>query len=264
MTLLLLLSAGLAQVPPGLAPTPQELQAGMADLERQLTRADTVAEALSATQNAYAQRRLTAATASCDDAEGLAVAARTQVFGQAYRDLVQSARAQSQRVQTLSQAPTVTVLAEGVLADDLAALERRLDVHERRLVESIAWQKAQLSSTLQRCKPALSAGDGFDGDRALRVERGRVAVLVLEGGQPYPQGEEITGGVWLVPPSACWAPDDGECEPSQLAPGAVLGPLPAEAPVEEAPPEAAAPPEATPVADEPVYEDLEAPGPVGE
>ncbi|MCB9742189.1 MAG: hypothetical protein H6741_18485 [Alphaproteobacteria bacterium] len=255
MTSLLLLSAALAQAPLGLSPTPQELQAGLADLERHLTRADAVGEALSATQNAYAQRRAAGAPGGCADVEGLGIAARTEVFGAAYRDLLQSARAQSQRVHTMAEAPTVSALAEGVLAEEIATLERRLDGHERRLAESIAWQRSQLSSTLQRCEHPLIGGEGFAGDRELRLDRGRVAVIVLEGGVAWPQGEEITGGVWLVPPEACWAPAEGECAPAPTAPGAALGPAPERPPELELPPTPALPPELEPEID------LEAPPP---
>ncbi|MCB9761613.1 MAG: hypothetical protein H6739_17345 [Alphaproteobacteria bacterium] len=225
MLLLTLTRAALAQDLALLAPTPQELRAGMGTLETRLDHADAVAESLQAVHNAWAQALVALpGRPACDDARLGSLAARSEVFGVAYRDLVQSARVASTRVQRMAAAPTVQAVAEGVLAADLTDLEARLAVHERGYAELAAWQQAELTPYVTRCKPALTAGAGEPGARILQPDPGPVAVLALEGGVPHPTRALIHPSVWLVPPEACWAPIAGTCTPAPVAPGAALGP----------------------------------------
>ncbi|MCB9795286.1 MAG: hypothetical protein H6741_21495 [Alphaproteobacteria bacterium] len=223
-----LLLVTLAQAPLGLAPTPQELQSALAELERRLTWADALGEAVASLHNAYAQGGPPGAKRPCEDARSAALAAAAQPFGEAYRDVLQAARAQHLRVERLLDAPTLAPLVQGQLADEIVELERRLDAQEARHAELAAWHQTSISPMLQRCTPELGASEGAPGDRAVRVDVGPIAVLVLEGGEPYPTGQHVHGLVWLVPPEACWAPVGESCAPAPVAPGAVLGPAAAQ------------------------------------
>ncbi len=163
--------------------------------------------------------------------EHLELGWRIERFGAAWRELGQSVKAASARLEEIRAAPTASPLLDdtwfgslnGLLADSLAI--------QRGFLESSAWQQAFVRPTLARCEVApLESRSGFSA--LLAPVRGAhalpVAVLAVADGRVCP-GELVTdGGVLLLEGGqGCWTSASAcSCVPVQIEPGAVLGPPP--------------------------------------
>ena len=214
-----LLATSLA--PSLLAPGPQELRAQMSTLRRHLEEADAVGRAEARIHNALAQGPLPqGAAALCADDGSRSLLARSRVFGGAYRDLVQTARADAGRLRRLIAEPTLEPILRREQKQQADALLARVDEHVRRYREMAAWQLRYLEPALQRCKPELAAAPGLPGERFART-----AVSGVGGGRICPGGAPADGTVVVLDePRACYGVADCSCAPVAVEPGAVLGP----------------------------------------
>jgi len=210
----------LAFDPALLAPGPGELRAQTARLEAQLAEADAVGVAEARIHNRLAEGPLRQGRAAlCEGEENRSLLARSRLFGAAYRDRVQSARASADRLRRMLAEPTlepVLVPEERARAEALLA---RVEEHARRYGEMAAWQARHLEPALSRCRPALAPAPGLAGPRGAGT-----AVAGVGGGLVCPGNHPADGSVVVLPePLACWDEASCRCAPMPVTPGAVLG-----------------------------------------
>jgi hypothetical protein len=200
-----------------LAPGPVELDLALTEMEARLDRADAAATALVRTHNAIGEALAVSQGRLSCDAPALALVARTEPLGGGYRDRVQAARAQGQRVIVIAAAPTVSALSDGPVKGRITTALARLAAHERGYAELDAWQKRFVAPIVHRCHPMLGPSAGIGAP-----DSGRVAVVVM-GATLCPEGVKADGFA-LADGPACAAPSAScECTPEAQAPGAVLG-----------------------------------------
>ena len=101
-----LLALLFAVSPALLAPGPQELAEATSVLRRHLVEADAIARAEARIHNGLAGS-LALGQPLCGDDVSRSLLARSQAFGQAYRDAVQTARADAGRLRRLLAEPTL-------------------------------------------------------------------------------------------------------------------------------------------------------------
>ena len=203
-----------------LAPGPKELDDALTELEARLDRADAAATALIRTHNALGEALASAQERLACDAPALRYVARTVPLGHGYRDRVQAARAQGDRVAAIAAAPTVLSLATGPVKTRTSMATSRLSAHERGYAELDAWQVRYVLPLLRRCQPALAPDEGL-GDTA----SGWVAFVAIVPGRICPGGEVATGFAVVQGP-ACMSLTSCACTPLPVAPGAVLAVAP--------------------------------------
>jgi hypothetical protein len=204
-----------------LAPGPRELDQALGELEARLDRADAAATALIRTHNALGEALASAPGRLACDAPAIAYVARTEPLGTGYRDRVQAARAQGERLATIVTAPTVLSLADGPVKARTNAATTRLSAHERSYAELDAWQKRFVVPLLRRCHPALAPGAGIG-----EPSTGWVAVVALGPGRVCPSGEAASEFT-LVNGPVCVSLTSCSCTPAPVAPGAVVSASPA-------------------------------------
>jgi hypothetical protein len=199
-----------------LAPGPKELDDALTELEARLDRADAAATALIRTHNALGEALATAQGTLACDAPAIGYVARTEPLGSGYRDRVQAARAQGERVATIAAAPTVQSLAKGPVKARTSAATTRLAAHERGYAEIDAWQKRFVLPIAKRCHPQLAPSSGL-GEPASDW----VAFVALAPGRICPSNESADGFALARGP-VCLSIGTCACAPSPVAPGAVL------------------------------------------
>ena len=211
-----------------LAPGPQELDAASSELDARVVAAQSLARAVARAQTGFAEATLRASpTSPCDDLELVGAVARSRTFGIAWRDAVQSARAQRDRVVAIAAAPTVEALLDpadrAVLRDRVAEVDRLA----RAVTEAEAWQARVADPVVARCDVRLVVGPGAF-DRVPDAARGPVAVVAIGDGRVCTErgeaGRPADGQPMLVADGkACWAPVGCACDPIPVGVGAVLG-----------------------------------------
>jgi hypothetical protein len=199
-----------------LAPGPKELDDALGELERRLDKADAAATALVRTHNALGEAFASTSGRLACDAPAMKYVARTIPLGEGYRDRVQAARAQGERVATIVQAPTVLSLATGPMKTRANAATSRVAAHERSYAELDAWQVRFVVPLERRCHPLLTPDEGL-GEPA----SGWVAFVALVPGRICPGGDVATGFAVVQGP-ACMSLSSCACTPVPVAPGAVL------------------------------------------
>ena len=223
-----LLLAGLALDPgPALAPSPIDLLAAAAELDRRLDGAEAAARALGRVHTALAEiERKTGGPPACEDPVVIALVPRTTPLGAGLRSWAQAARAQSDRLNTLQQAVTVSALIDAPLAQDLAHLRDRVTAIERAYAELIQVEQQRIGPIAARCPASLAPGPGLVVSLPLppAEEPPLVAILGLGGGLLCPISAPADGTLVLVAGAACYSAGPCDCSPAPVAPAAVLGP----------------------------------------
>lgn len=223
-----LLLAGLALDPgPALAPSPVDLLAAAAELGRRLDGAEAAARALGRVHTALAEaERRAGGPPACDDAVVVALLPRTTPLGAGVRSWAQSARAQSDRVQSMMQSVTVSALIDDPLAQDLAHLRERVSAIERAYAELIQVEQHRVGPLAARCPTPLAPGPGLVVSLPLPAAEREplVAILGLGGGFLCPVGAPADGQMVLVSGPSCYSAGPCSCSPAPVAPAAVLGP----------------------------------------
>jgi hypothetical protein len=199
-----------------LAPGPKELDEALTELEARLDRADAAGIALIRTHNALGEALASAQGRLACDAPAIKYVARTAPLGDGYRDRVQAARAQGDRVAAIAASPTVLSLATGPVKTRTSAATTRLAAHERSYAELDAWQVRFVLPLVRRCRPTLASDAGLG-----EVSSGRVAVVALAPGRICPGGDAANGFA-LVQGPVCMSLTSCTCTPTLVAPGAVL------------------------------------------
>jgi hypothetical protein len=210
------------------APGPAELRDANTAMDARLLETRALASAVSRIQGRWAERALRGAPPlRCDDAEARSLTARSRALGAAWRDAVQSARVQLDRLETLWTAPTVApLLAE---ADLHHADELRADVilATRRLAEAQAWQNRVVDPAMKGCAVAIEPAEGLPPTSPVAADEvgAPVAIFALGGGLVCPVGAPADGRVVVVPDGqACLGTADCfSCTPVDMLPAAVLG-----------------------------------------
>lgn len=211
------------------------LAPGIGELEVHLVRAETLeaeaaaaASALARVQVAWVQEGCARGREGCPAERRADLAGRARIFGVAWRDLLQSTRAERDRVSRLAAEPTVYPLMQPEHVRRVDALGVRVDAGVRSWLTAVAWHRRFMDVAGE---PAL--GPGFP---AMGPPPARAAVIVAEGGRLCPDPGVERGPIVIVAPAtACWSAGPCDCEPAPVWPGAVLGPAPIEPVVEESP-----------------------------
>lgn len=212
-----------------IAPGPTELDEAVAEMHARVDRMDAVGDALARVQNAWGERMATGTpTDPCTDPAAASLAARSRVLGDAWRDGVQSSRAQLDRLERLWAAPTVVPLLDDADHDTADAFRATVDRHVRSWSEAAAWQSRIVEPAVRKCPDlALVPVEGlpYAGAPARRDDPVRVAVIAVGGGLICPAALPADGRVVVTGGTACWdAGDACSCALEPVLPAAVLGP----------------------------------------
>jgi hypothetical protein len=209
-----------------LAPGPQELDAATVEMDARVRRMEAIGTALGRVQNAWGEELAAGEKPHpCDDADDASLVARSRAFGAAYRDAVQSARAQLQRLDRILAAPTILPLLDTrqtAYADGIRAL---VDQHVRIALESESWQSAHVDPTVKGCPIALDPVNGIAYTGAPSTAHGAaVAIIGVGGGLVCPQAVPADGRVVVTDGVACLGASDCSCEPQRVEVATVIGP----------------------------------------
>lgn len=205
-----------------LAPGPVEWDVALREAEARLDRAEALAVAAQRLQNAWAAL-LRQAPNPCADPSHAPVGARLVPFAEAWRDAVQRARVQVDRVDRLRDQVTVAPLLDDLAADRVTGIRRRVDRQVAAWGEARAWH-VRHAGRVEACGAPVAA-PGLPDPRPWRApDDAAVAVLAMPGGTLCPDDLAATGQVTLVGQRACWSAGPCACAPAPVAPGAVLGP----------------------------------------
>lgn len=222
-----LLAAAPPLVPPrALAPDHAYFQDTLAASELATRDVIALGSAVTRIHNAWAERQARGVP-PCDDVEAGDLAARAPVFGSAYRDAVQRARAAASRLTRLVVAPVLTPL---ISARDRDRAERVLKTtrdHARAYGEASAWQATYVLPWTARCAPPLRPAPGLvsRAPRASAEQEAATAVVGIGGGRVCPLDVPADGAAVVVAgSSACYGPERCDCAPVPVQAGAVLAP----------------------------------------
>lgn len=228
--LLLLLIAGSAPaaeaVSPSraLAPSQPDFVARRQLLEQKVAGADAIGLALERIHNALARILAAPNGRICESAEGRSLAARTRPLGVAYRDAVQSSRADAARLKSLVGAPTLSPLLQDADIKAAEQLIQKSGLHVRKYLEMLAWQQRFVDPAFDRCEVTLGTAEGLPGVTP-EGEVSPVAVIGIGEGKVCPGGFSAQGRVLLLHSAkACYGASSCDCELRPVLPGAVLGP----------------------------------------
>lgn len=218
--------AELVPVEAWIAPGPFELSATLVELERRVHRAEVVGEAAERLQNQWGLARATGQATPCEAGPAAsALAARILVFGPAWRDDVQAARAEAERLAYLVVAPTVVPLLD---PDTRSRVDRAVERTEHEVSSYsafAAWHQRYFLPSARGCELRIGPAAGIpNGAPAAPEELGSaVAIVAIGGGVVCPVGLPADGRVAVLPgPVACMGGDDCACDPLPVDPGAVL------------------------------------------
>ncbi len=208
-----------------IAPGPQELQSETAEMNARLERAEVIQVALGRVHRAWGEAATLAPVRPCEDPLASSWVARSRALGAAYRDSVQSSRAQLGRLEYLWASETVQPLLD---ADERAAADHfRGEVarHVRAWSEAAAWQALEIEPSARKCQHELVPTEGlpYTGALSASVSRG-VGILGVGGGKLCPMDVPADGFVVAPDGVACWGADTCLCTPIEVLPAAVLGP----------------------------------------
>lgn len=222
-----LLAATPPLVPPrALAPDHAFFQATLERAEVATRDVTALASAVTRLHNAWAERQGRGIPA-CDEGDAADLAARAPVFGAAYRDAVQRARAAASRLTRLVVAPVLTPLISARDRDRADRVLRTTRDHARAYVEASAWQATHVAPWSTRCAPALRPGPGLvsRAPRTSAEQEAATAVVGIGGGRVCPLDVPADGtAVVIIGSSACYGPERCDCAPVPVQPGAVLAP----------------------------------------
>lgn len=205
-----------------LAPGPQELAAQVKRLREHLAEADAVGGAEARIHNLLAAGPAQAgSSALCSTPENRSLLTRSRVFGKAYRDAVQTTRADAARLRRMLEEPTLQPILRPEQREQADELLGQVDAHVRRYREQAAWQARYLEPAARSCAAELSAAPGI----STGADAGPVAVVGVGGGRICPAGAAADGRVVVLQaPKACWSSGSCTCTPASVLPGAVIGP----------------------------------------
>ncbi|HYC55773.1 MAG TPA: hypothetical protein VEL28_12640 [Candidatus Binatia bacterium] len=217
---------------PGLAQTTEAIE----KLEKLTDEAAAIATAIFRVQNEFGEKRLSllGASPTCEMPWVNDLGERARELGRAFRDAVQSARVQAQRVESLTVQPTVRPLLDAETNHRVLELLGRVDELSRSYPESASWHERYIEPAVRGCPLALVptygippaaavAVDGTDG-ASPRKKEALVAILAFGGGFLCP-GAVPAAGVMLVRGKVCYSDSEAcSCEPVEVDPATVLGP----------------------------------------
>ncbi len=206
-----------------LAPSPLDFERILDETSALCERAEAIDAAVARVQNAAAQSW---SITSSKTPDALAV---EPILLRDHRDAVQSLRASSERLERISEAPTVAPVVIGARGERVKQLLERTRLLVRRYAEMLAWHERYVRPALARLEgsPALSprAGWPLPRVRASDDPLPRTAVIGIGGGLVCPDGLRADGSTVLLKGEiACYGESDCSCVPVPVAPGAVLGP----------------------------------------
>lgn len=224
---LLLVWHALAQPDPStelLAPRLSDLLSHLARAEAHLETADALGVALGRVHNTMLQED----HLRCADPAAVSLAWRAEVLGGAWRDALQSARAEADRLTRMRDAATVAPLLDVARHEEMNAVNARLGAAVRAWRTAAGWQAKHVLSWYRRCPweaPTAQPGLPAAIPRA-EGESDRIAVIVLSGGGVLCPDQRRLGGVGAVVldgEAACLSKTDAcGCVPAEVLPGAIL------------------------------------------
>jgi hypothetical protein len=238
IVLLGVLSLGAAPALPGnqaarsLAPGQPDWVEHRRALEAKLSEVEALQTAVARIHNTLAAFLAAPQGRPCDSEQGRSLVARSRLFGAAYRDAAQSARAEAGRARALLTAPTVAPLLQEGDRSDTEALLQRSQRSVRSYLEAIAWQNRFVEPLLARCQAKLGPAEGLPGAGPVAgTDAAPVAVVGVGGGRICPGNFPADGRVVILRSAkACYGGSTCACEARPVLPGAVLGPPAATAP----------------------------------
>lgn len=210
-----------------LAPTASDWREASTLALARLELADAAEEAVGSLHNDWV--RVAARSGDCAG-PGASLAARSQVFGGAWRDAVEASRMAVRDAVPMLESPTLIPLVAAEDRQLAVSLQERLTHHERALAEASTWHRQNLARTVARCGSELQPAPGFPRDRVRAAgEDGREAVLVAvpEHRVLCVDGSSVGfGSVFSVPAYArvcAAAGTECSCSGQRADPAAVLG-----------------------------------------
>ncbi len=213
-----------------LAPSAVDFDRALAETTSAHDEAAAIGAALSRVQNALGQRWATTSTKThAPIEEPLAELALEPVLLRDHRDAIQSLRAASERLERISEAPTVAPIVFGARSDRVKRLLAATRTLVRTHIEMAAWHGRFVAPRWLRLKspPELRAGPGWPALAPLAADdqKPKVAVVGIGGGTICPDGVPANGTtVVLRNEAACYGGRDCTCIARPVFPGAVLGP----------------------------------------
>jgi hypothetical protein len=186
---------------------------------------EALGEALHRLHGTWAERLATGEKPDpCADAAVASVAARSHLFGAAYRDAVQNAHAQMNRVEGLVSAPTVRPLLDAADLDQARLAHTLVERHRRMVVEDMAWHATHIEPKTRACPPTLVPTPGIAYAAPLAGGgNAPVALYVRESGRICPANEPVSEGIQFLTGPACFGVSACTCAAEPLEPGAVWG-----------------------------------------
>lgn len=211
------------------APGPAELRAGTTAMEDRLATADALAEATGRLHGTWGEMLARGAKPDpCADPSVGSLVARSRVFGQAYRDAVQDARAELDRLGRIEAAPTVEPLLDEADRTAFAGYRVRVEHNVSVWLEMAAWQRRFIEPAATKCAPVLAKTDGvaYFGAIVAGTEQRAVAVAAIGGSFVCPVGLPADGRVVVLPTGeGCLSADAScGCTPAPQLPAAVMAP----------------------------------------
>jgi hypothetical protein len=210
-----LIAAGVAQAQDEaaeLAPSVADLRAANSRLAKELAVADLLADVVGTTQNAWVE---SGASSACDSGAG-GVAARSAVFGTAWRDVVQRARSLARNTSSMAENPLLTPVMTGSDNIERVVLAQRVAVHERSFAESRMWHGRHMAPLQRRCGGSLVAFNALGGRAVPAVFAWSGPGVLCLDGQPQPLAQPVV----ISDQRACIA-SDAQC--SCIAHGVLSG-----------------------------------------
>lgn len=207
------------------APGVEQVRQHLTATQNLVSRSEAIGKAVSRLHNRWSER-LIHAVPTCGDSEAMDLAARTVPFGIAYRDAVQSARAEASRLARLLESPTITPILSPTDRQLAERLLRAIRDQARVYAETSAWQALHIEPIIRKCAPQISGGPGFP----LEVPQGsgepqeRIAIIGIGGGFLCPGDHPADGNVVVIEGGrACYGASACDCVLERVFPAAILG-----------------------------------------
>ena len=225
MSLLLALLIAVALAEPSaeeaalLAPRLDDLTARLAAAEGHLAAAAAYGRALGRVHNTMAA----AGHLRCSDELAPTLAWRAEVLGQAWRDALQSARADLARLERMRAAPTIAPLLDDALREQVNAVSADLSAEVVAWQSAAGWQSRHVLPWYTRC-PWTAPAPRPGLPSAMPEAEGLVAIITVGEGTVCP-GATPAGGAAALPSAAvCVVPAGAPCDcaPRAVLPAAVV------------------------------------------